>query len=368
MRSLTPFAAVGLLAGCLLVLPPADPARGCAVVPPAGRQVDISAESAVIVWDAATKTEHFTRRAKFASTAADFGFLVPTPSVPELAEADDAAFRTLENRTAPRVVYETRTVRQFGCDGGLLPGAAMKFDAVGAAAPAPNAEVSVLKRQRVGQYDAVSLKADDPTELQKWLEKNGYPARPQLVEWLKKYTDDKWVITAFKIAAADKPTAAGTALPVDATAVRMTFKTDKPFYPYREPADARAAPAGDRFLRVYFLAGERYAGTLGAAGDWPGQAVWANAADPPKGVGATAVSGQAWWLTEFEDRSSPRPGTDEVYFAPAEDQATLERPPIIHTTTQVVYWPGWGGVAALLPLAAIVGLYLFWRLTRRPAG
>ena len=74
------------------------------------------------------------------------------------------------------------------------------------------------------------------------------------------------------------------------------------------------------------------------------------------------------WVTEFEDRSSPRPGTDEVYFAPAADQSTLERPPIIHTTTQVEYWPGWGGVSALIPLLAIVGLYLFWRLTRRPAG
>jgi hypothetical protein len=36
-----------------------------------------------------------------------------------------------------------------------------------------------------------------------------------------------------------------------------------------------------------------------------------------------------WWLTEFEDRSSPRPGTDEVYFAPANDTAVVERPPKI---------------------------------------
>jgi hypothetical protein len=177
-----PFAAVGLLAGGLLVLPPADPARGCAVVPPAGGRVDISAESAVIAWDAATKTEHFTRRARFASTAADFGFLVPTPSVPDLAEADDTAFRTLENLTAPRVVYETRTVRQFGCESFKMS-APTDFANVGAAAPAPKAEVSVLKRQRVGQYDTVSLKADNPKHLLEWLEKNGYPARPHGRSW-----------------------------------------------------------------------------------------------------------------------------------------------------------------------------------------
>ena len=46
----------------------------------------IAEESAVIVWEGATRTEHFVRRATFATTAADFGFLVPTPSKPELAE------------------------------------------------------------------------------------------------------------------------------------------------------------------------------------------------------------------------------------------------------------------------------------------
>jgi hypothetical protein len=33
-------------------------------------------QTVIIVWDAASKTQHFIRRASLASAAADFGFLV----------------------------------------------------------------------------------------------------------------------------------------------------------------------------------------------------------------------------------------------------------------------------------------------------
>ena len=49
----------------------------------------------------------------------------------------------------------------------------------------------------------------------------------------------------------------------------------------------------------------------------------------------------AWWLTEFEDRSSPRPGTDEVYFRTAADQAVPG--PQVRRDHQL----GWIAVAAV---------------------
>ena len=57
-------------------------AIACAPAPHANDRVYVIEESAVIVWDPATKTEHFIRRATFHGKAGDFGFLVPTPSVP----------------------------------------------------------------------------------------------------------------------------------------------------------------------------------------------------------------------------------------------------------------------------------------------
>ena len=35
------------------------------------------------------------------------------------------------------------------------------------------------------------------------------------------------------------------------------------------------------------------------------------------------------WLTSFEDRSSPRPGTDEVFFSRSDDQSEVRPEPVI---------------------------------------
>jgi hypothetical protein len=114
-------------------------------------------------------------------------------------------------------------------------------------------------------------------------------------------------------------------------------------------------------------------GTLGANNRWPGRAVWSNPLPAgtkwPDGIGAD--DGRAWHLTEFEDGSSPRPGTDEVFFAPAEDQSALERPPIVHTTVVRTEWPGvWGGVVLTvgLPVLAVVCGATVVRLVRRRRG
>lgn len=383
MRSLLPFAAVGGLAGLLLVLPPADPVRGCGMAFHPGERIGVASESAVIVWDEAAKTEHFIRRAQFraAATSADFGFLVPTPSAPEVKEAPDSVFRTLEVATAPRVEYRTETISGgLGCSG--ASSAAPKAAADAAYLP-PAGAVNVLKQDRVGQFDYAVLKADDPKALRDWLDGHGYQARPELVAWLKAYTENKWVLTAFKIAGQPhgvpgppKPPAAPTAPAapgsLNPTAVRMSFKTDKPFYPYREPEDMRkTTDPGSRLLRVYFFADKRFAGTLGTAGDWPGRAVWSKSAAVPAIDEVKIDAGRAWRLTEFEDRSYPRPGTDEVYFSPAADQAEVERPPVVHTTYVVdaakdrMTLLGLAAGAALIPLTAIAGVYLLWRLTRR---
>src|SRR5205823_2589292 len=90
------------------------PAHGCAAIGPDHERIDITAEAAVIVWDEANKTEHFIRRATFQSTAYDFGFLVPTPTKPEVAESDDEVFARLAEITAAKIEHHTRTA-SFGC-------------------------------------------------------------------------------------------------------------------------------------------------------------------------------------------------------------------------------------------------------------
>ncbi len=364
----------GILMTCVLAVAVEQqrPLEGCAPAPQRGQWVDIRDESALIIWDAETKTEHFIRRASFETAAADFGFLVPTPTQPELGEADDRVFESLGQKTAVRHVYQEKIETVFGF-GSVLPGA--RWDkSVAGAAPAPNAMpravVEVLDEKQVAGFDAAVLRADDAQALAEWLDKHGYEARPALTEWLTWYVENKWIITAFKMTKGERPT-------FEAKSVRMTFKTDRAFYPYREPADMRnPSGQGSRALRVFVLSDQRYEGALGESGLWPGEAQWAN--DISNSVSWLAgglkldetdyanILERTKYLTEFEDRSFPRPGTDEVYFRPATDQSTKERPPIIHTATVIQYWPGpWGAVVLVIGIPLTVGVAIGWRLRRR---
>jgi Uncharacterized protein conserved in bacteria (DUF2330) len=332
----------------------ARPAGACAPAPPPGLRVDIAEESALIVWDAAAHREHFIRRAAFRTEAKDFGFLVPTPDKPDLAEVSDAVFASLDDAIRPDVVHE----RETGVEPTLLCGFFMMSRGA-MTAPAPVAAVRVLGEQRVAGYDAVVLEADSAGALAGWLQDHGYAQRPELSDWLAPYVAAKWKLTAFKIAA-------GSTGPVESAAVRMSFTTDRPFFPYREPSDQRenrpaSAPSSERLLRVFFVGSERADGTIGAEhAPWPGRAVWSDRLDAqrlallPKGLAPENA-----WLTAFEDRASPRPGTDDLFFAPGKERGPVKPPPVVEMIPNKIPLP-----LDLVAGGALLCAYL-WRRAKR---
>ena len=90
----------GLTAACLFSSTAAWP---CAAVPPWSRsEFGPHDEDAVIVWDKERHEEHFVRNAVFDTNAPSFGFLVPVPATPTLAEASDKVFDALEEAVPPR--------------------------------------------------------------------------------------------------------------------------------------------------------------------------------------------------------------------------------------------------------------------------
>ena len=352
------FAAASALAAALSS-PAAD---ACAPAPRAGEVVRITDEAALIVWDPKTKTEHFIRSASFATTAKDFGFLVPTPSQPELSEVDGDMIPELMRHVQPAYEHRTDGVRiEPACSAFLFLGRSASDSAIASAVP----PVRVLDEKRVAGYDAVVLEADSATALSDWLKKHGYAEGPTLTDWLKPYVSLRWKMTAFKIAA-DAPAQA-----ISTSAVRMTFTTERPFYPYREPSDQRetvqanlpAAPAG-RTLRVFFIGPGRFDGAIGEAGaPWPGKPLWSNR------YKRTMVPEKPWpfalpegaWLTAFEDTSSPRPGTDDVFFSPAKDPSPVVPPPIVIKSPLTIPVP-----LELVVLAG-VGAFFVVRWRRRKA-
>jgi len=313
----------------LAMIASASNVLACAPAPRDGEHVDIVEESAVIEWDPATKTEHFIRRATFQGQARDFGFLVPTPTVPTLAEADDGIFTALEQKTARRTIDKSSKKIVW------TPLLLVAFS-LGEKSETARAPVEVLSTQKLAGYEAVVLDATDANALRDWLAKHEYATTPDLAEWLDAYVKQGWKITAFKI---DKSQPQART-----SAVKMSFTTERPFFPYREPATERAYDAV-RSLRIFFIGPERVAGTIGASTFWPGVVTWSGPHD------------NGTRLTTFVDTSRDRPGKDDLFFTRAAVQSAYEMPPIVRENIEKFYVP----LDVVVGLMAIVSIVLIRR-------
>jgi len=309
----------------------ASPVLACAPAPRSGEQVAIVEESAVIQWDPATKTEHFIRRATFKGKAHDFGFLVPTPAAPTLAEVNDGIFDQLEAKTARRTIHRT-TAKIDWTPLVLL----WSYKGDGMMMTTARPPVEVLSTQKLAGYEAVVLDATDAKALNDWLTAHEYATTPDLAAWLDAYVKQGWKITAFKIDKSQSE-AARTA------AVKMSFTTERPFFPYREPASQREnVPYGAvRSLRIFFLGPERVTGTIGANTFWPGVLTWSDRVDANTR------------LTAFVDTSSVRPGTDDLFFSRAAVQSAFIPPPWVEEDVHTTHLP-LDVIVAVLVVVSIV--------------
>jgi hypothetical protein len=345
-----------VLAAALVAVP--TPVRGCCAAGPAGKPVVNADQTVILLWDPATKTEHFIRKASFKSDAADFGFLIPSPSKPELAESGNEAFPTLQKLTEPEVVQRPKPSGGVGCGCAAAPN--RTFDAVGS-------QVTVLEQKLVAGFDAAVLEATSAKALTDWLKEHGYAFSPEVAAWAQPYIDQGWKVTALKVA---KPAGGQANQTVAASALQLSFKTDRPLFPYREPdptSAAKALAASQRLLRIYFVSDARFRGDLTKDTPWTGKVAWAgkvsseSRAKVLEQLRLPAATGPAeWWLTEFEDPWPYRAAPADVYFARDADQGAIKREPIV----QYVAAPARPDAGVFAFAAALALLPLLTRLRR----
>lgn len=339
---------IPLIAVVLVALAGAKPTPACCPAPPSGKPVVNADQTVILIWDADTKTQHFIRKASFKSDADDFGFVVPTPARPELNESGNEAFPLLERLTAPEQQVAPRPSEGMGC------GCGASKRAVHVAAGAAR----VLEEKMVAGFKAVVLEADTTDALVGWLKSNGYAYSPEVQTWAKPYVEAGWKFTALKVAKSDT---AKDAKNVAASALRLTFKTDRPLFPYREPnpeKSAAALGAKNRLLRIYFIADGRYEGKMEGVPGWTGRVAWAGSLkngdrlellaklNLPMNTGPASC-----WLTEFEDHWPYRSAPADVYFSRDGDQTPVKRPPILVYVS--ASWPTDGSVY-LIAVAVVV--------------
>jgi hypothetical protein len=316
----------------LLAFLVSSPTPACCPAPPSGKPVLNADQTVIIIWDAAKKTQHFIRQATFKSAADNFGFLVPTPTQPELEESGNEAFPFLRKLTEPATRKMARP-SNTGCYNGCSapPGSGAKL------------AVNILAEKLVAGFQSVVLEAESANGLIRWLKDHGYAFSPEVEQWVRPYVAAKWKITALKVAKGKESKERS----VDGSALRMSFKIDRPVFPYREPNPEEAVNfLGNRrrLLRIYFLGEARYRGDLTKDVPWTGKIAWANklsAEDRKKVLGLLKLpetTGPAeWWLTEFEHDWPYRLAPADVYFARDADQNPVQREPIIEYTSSL--WP-----------------------------
>ncbi len=310
-----------VLAGLLLALG-THSLWACCAVSKSDSAVVNADQSVLIIWNPQTKTQHFVRQANFKSDTPDVGFLVPSPSQPTLAEANGKVFETLAFFTKPEIkkVKRGKSLNGFGGAGGGGFGG-----------------VEVIEQKRVAGYDATVLKADSAEALLDWLKQNGYHYSPAVSEWAKPYLEQKWFFTALKVAPKEAGAKPGN-ITLQAPALRISFTTDKPLFPYREPATESLNTLGvkSRTLRTFFLSDHRYTGQLGAGETWTGKTVWANQLAPPQIKNILdhlklpfKEAPPKAWLTEFSDDWDYNTAKSDLTFVPDARNEKLARAPKI---------------------------------------
>lgn len=194
----------------------------------------IASEQAIIVWEPESQTETFIRTANFEGQGADFGFIVPTPTEPELSEVTPGVYSVLDLILSKRFPPPSPTGNLRGGGGGFGGGKG-------------TGHVEVVKEQTVSGMKATVLKATDTRALELWLANNDYVATPEIIDWTEFYVANNYYLTAFKIER--KPDSER----IKSATVKMVFRTKVPYYPYREPR-GQGRKSGSRSLAVYFLA------------------------------------------------------------------------------------------------------------------
>ncbi len=278
---------LGLVISLALATVP-RPVSACAVVGRGSTPARLSGESTLMAWDEVAHVEHFVRAVRFAAGTARFGFIVPVPNKPTVGEAQEALFEKLEELATPP------------------PDPFSKGVPATASALASADTVTVVERAKIKGLDYVVLQAKGGKELTAWLDENRFASYPELAPWADVYAKEDAFFVAFKYELPEgKP---AEALP---GAVRISFATQRPFYPYREP---RPQGAGARMLRLFVLADGPASASV-AGGKWASAPTFSGSVpDDQETLVETFVPGmrlpKSRWLTAYTDTEAERPAAD----------------------------------------------------------
>ena len=157
--------------------------------------MDQSKERIIFAIDEAEGTVETHVQIFYQGAAREFAWIVPVPSVPEVALSSDALFINLDSLTTPAFWLQP----EYRGDCELPPmdetDAAFEDDATAGG----NGGITVLDQSQVGPYDQTTLQATSDEELITWLNDNGYVIPASVGEHLAPYIAEGSTFIALKL-------------------------------------------------------------------------------------------------------------------------------------------------------------------------
>lgn len=184
------------------------------IMPPPDYYVREDAQKAVIVHD--NNVETMILSVEFSGDANQFGWVIPTPSRPEVSKSSDELFKSLEDLTGK--VYDVMPMAEEMGLGGVQEKEA----------------VTVLETKKIDIYDIAILEASDAQALAKWLSENGFQYPTSEAYILDSYVNKNWYFTAVKVQSEFVNTSSADRLSTGhATPLKLVFQSDRIVYPLK---------------------------------------------------------------------------------------------------------------------------------------
>ncbi len=183
-----------LLAATLLYNP--LPARACGGFFCSNSPMDQVAENILFVVGQGRITTHV--QLQFSGSAADFAWVLPVPSIPELGISHNQIFSQLQWTTQPS--FGLNWQEDDAC--GFPPFFRFDADCPNCAVVAESAEddgVQVVLKETVGPYEAVVITSADATAITTWLTNNGYQLGELGAELLAPYVEMEMYFLALRL-------------------------------------------------------------------------------------------------------------------------------------------------------------------------
>ena len=177
----------------------------------------------------------------YSGEASDFAWILPLPSVPELAVSHNDIFTRLQWATQP---FFQLNFQEDDCGFPMV----FRDDCPGCESIPTSADegVEVVIQEQVGPYDTAVITSEDPQAIVDWLVDNGYQLGALGVPLLTPYVEDDFYFLALKLAA-DQEVG-------DLQPIAMTYAAERPGIPIRLTAVATVPDLG---VRAWVLADHR---------------------------------------------------------------------------------------------------------------